>query len=290
MPRNYISDRERGSAPRLGEEISESAWGGIVALIHNYISNGGFGIDFPVTCPDGSGPFGTDENAFGLAVQGEIPGIVYPLRSHEHPGTYPALDLLEFCYEHVAVPIPGSHHPFFDHQHLNFDRDRGREEFRQKTERILARNGLIYEMREDGTIARIAAPIMRESLLNNSFATGDEILDELLDTARIKFLNADPAIRREALEKLWDAWERLKSLENPENKRESTKILLDRASQEPNFRQILEVEAKTLTDFGNGFRIRHSETNRLELESDKHADYMFYRLLALIWFLVRSRS
>jgi len=45
------------------------------------------------------------------------------------------------------------------------------------------------------------------------FKTGDGELDRLLETAREKFFNKSLDVRKEGLEKLWDAWERLKTVE-----------------------------------------------------------------------------
>ena len=95
-------------------------------------------------------------------------------------------------------------------------------------------------------------------------------------------------MRREALEKLWDAWERMKTLE-PGNKGESTKALLDKAATEPGFRDLLETEARKLTEIGNGFHIRHSETTQTEIQSDNQVDYLFHRLFALIWLVLHAR-
>jgi hypothetical protein len=53
--------------------------------------------------------------------------------------------------------------------------------------------------------------VLREELASAQFRTGEEELDRLLEKARKKFLNPDVSTRREALEVLWDAWER----ENP---------------------------------------------------------------------------
>jgi hypothetical protein len=95
-----------------------------------------------------------------------------------------------------------------------------------------------------------------------TFNTGDDVLDELLERARTQFLSPNPAIRRQSLEALWDAWERITSLELPADKRESTKRLLDKGSGEPNSRQMLEDEARTLTAVGSGFMIRHAEVGQ----------------------------
>jgi hypothetical protein len=75
--------------------------------------------------------------------------------------------------------------------------------------------------------------------------------------SRQKFLNRSLNVRRESLEKLWDAWERLKTVEPGKDKKASAKALLDKAAVEPNFRNKLEQEARELTDIGNTFMIRH---------------------------------
>lgn len=58
---------------------------------------------------------------------------------------------------------------------------------------------------------RIAPAVLHEDLAVSVFRTGDATLDELLEAARHKILNRSIDVRRESLEKLWDAWERLKS-------------------------------------------------------------------------------
>jgi hypothetical protein len=127
----------------------------------------------------------------------------------------------------------------------------------------------------------------RESLASAIFTTSDPILDDLLNTARNKFLNPDVHDRREALEKLWDAWERLKTLE-AEDKKRSVGLLLDKASPDSRFRGVLESEAKALTDIGNSFMIRHTEVGKVPIRHHEHVDYLFHRMFDLIRLLLRT--
>ena len=48
---------------------------------------------------------------------------------------------------------------------------------------------------------------LQEALASTVFNTGDQVLDRLLETAREKFLNRSLDVRKEGLEKLWDAWD-----------------------------------------------------------------------------------
>ena len=131
--------------------------------------------------------------------------------------------------------------------------------------------------------------MLRESLGSAVFQTGDDVLDGLLETARSKFLSHDPNVRRESLEKLWDAWERLKTLDTPSNKRLSIQNLLDQVASEPTYRSVLESEARALTEIGNTFQIRHHEVGKPSVSVDTQVDYLFHRLFAFI-LLILQRS
>ena len=96
-------------------------------------------------------------------------------------------------------------------------------------------------------------------------------------------------MRREALELLWDAWERLKSLANPDDKKRSIKIILDVAAAEPLLRARLEEEAKELTGIGSSHLIRHSEVNQVPDIDVDQVDYLFHRLFTMIQLLLRKK-
>ena len=95
-------------------------------------------------------------------------------------------------------------------------------------------------------------------------------------------------IRKEGLEKLWDAWERLKTVEPGKDKKAQVTALLDRATKEPNCRKLLEDEAVALTSIGNNFMIRHTETNKTEIRGSACIDYLFHRLFAIIRLLLKT--
>lgn len=288
MSIEYFSDRECGIQPRVGEVIGLATWGGIAATIQSRISDGSLGVGFPDLCPDGRGTTGTDGNAFTLTLKAEVPGIVWPFDTEKAPPTLAILDLVEFVFRHVGKPNIRDHHEFFGHDHLTYDRAEGQVEFRQAINRILARNGLAFELGNDGQVIRLASPILREALATSAFRTGDSELDAMLESARRKLLDPDSTVRREALEKLWDAWERLKTLLPGADKKASVTALLDQASSEASFRSLLEAESKQVTSIGNTFQIRHSETTQVQLSDTAHVDYLFHRLFALIWMLLRK--
>jgi hypothetical protein len=106
----------------------------------------------------------------------------------------------------------------------------------------------------------------------------------------LRFLSRDAVVRRESLETLWDAWERIKSLEGGKDKRESTERILNKASGEPNFRILLEAEARELTNIGNAFMIRHAEVGKIPIVDEEHVDFLFHRMFAAIRLLLKKSN
>jgi len=285
----YFTDRNLGARPRSANEIDATVRRGIVGLIRTRANDGSFGLEYPEQCPDGRGTTGTDVNALrdALAAHRLYNFLEFPV---EPPTTFEVLDLIEFAYEKIAEPRKGSYHDFFGHHHLGFAQAEGRAAFREEVNRIFERNGIAFELRDAGQVERIAPEGLREALAEAVFHTGDPALDQLLERARTRFLSRDPAVRKESLETLWDAWERLKSLEPGRDKRESTAMLLDRGSAQPEFKRVIEVEARELTDIGNSFMIRHTEVNKFPITDDEHVDFLFHRLFALVRLLLKKSN
>jgi hypothetical protein len=285
----YYSDREYGPKSRIDEEITENVWGGIIYLIKKRITDSSFGNEFPLYCEyDRNNEIiaGCNLKNLSLALKSEVPGIEWPLDPEDMPDTLIILDLIEFCYQNIAKPELDETHEFLRHNHLNFNIEEGQKQFRNDINKILARNGIAYELKGNGRIERIASPALDKILMSHIFDTGDKELDNLLNNSIKKYLDPDSDVHEESLEKLWDAWERLKTIEPGKDKKISVTILLDKVTKEPNFRKIIEDDASELTDIGNIFRIRHSETDTIQIGSKKHVDYLFHRMFSLIWLIL----
>lgn len=300
---DYFSDRENGPRARTEQVISPVVWAGLVATVQALINSGAFGLRFPERCPDGQAVCGCDTDALAASVIAEMPGLAWPLetmclvedgflsqREPFAPDTLLILDFIEFIYASVAKPIPGKHHDFFSHHHLTFDQQSGQEEFRATVNRIFSRNGVAFEMLSTGRIVRVLPPVLGEDLKRTIFRTGDRTLDNMLEECRTKFSDRNPLVRREALERLWDGWERLKSLADPGDKKRSIKIILDATATEPSLRARLEGEATELNSIGNSHLIRHSEVNQVPVIDVDQVDYLFHRLFAMIQLILRKKG
>ena len=294
----YFSERESGARPRTIEEIGEVPWGGLSALIQAKVDDGSFGWHYPQSCPDGLGPIGTNRSSFYAAMRAETPNLPeHPLRENWDgpPTTVDILDLLEFCCLHVADPTERDYHDLLLHYHLSYDIwdiVEGKRQFTEGVNKIFARNGLAYTLTNEGRIECLGPPVLREELISTHFQSGDGVLDGLLEDARRKFFSPREEIRGEALQELWDAWERLKTTGEGSHKKEQITSLLDVAAgpQSPQFRHCLEGDATELTDAGNKLQIRHFEIGKEKIHKNEHIDYLFHRLFSLVHLILRTKG
>lgn len=248
---------------------------------------GYFAQAFPLECDDGTVLVSSgNQQDLDLTLGADVPGVA--LDPHEVPDTLQVLDTVEFFARRVSRPGKRDYHSYFRHHHVSdFDIGAGRASHRQAVNRMLRRTGHPYELDEEGAVQHLGAPVVGEAIAAASFNTGDGDLDRLLTTAIAKFSDPDPAIRAEGLEKLWDAWERLKTL-LAADKKQGIADLIEQAVPEPNLRAQIETEAKALTEIGNKFMIRHTETDKPKLEALEQVEYLFHRMFALIYMLLKA--
>lgn len=319
----YYSDRNDPPTPQDKETITPEAWGALVSLVDQALDNGSLARAFPLRdCHNhhkaGDGPItGVDRPKLFRAMRGEIPRLplvpdahkAYRLDADQVPDTSTALDMIEFIGPHIHRPDGEDRSCYWDGMidvHYTFaeftpqdpnglfpgEQPRlapGQEEYRQAVERIFRRQGLAFTLDRQMKVSRRGPYEARAQLSNFHPQTGDQALDELFTLATTLFLSPDFQERIWALEKLWDAYERTKTLHHPEKKSGSAdKVLREAAGGSEKLFQLLEQEFRTLTVIGNQFWIRHHEHDKHELPSSEFVDYLFTRMLAALAFVLRS--
>ncbi len=115
-------------------------------------------------------------------------------------------------------------------------------------------------------------------LFEKQSTTKDNDLNSLIDDAKERYLK--PNDQSVALEKLWDAFERMKTYYD-NNKRKSAEILVNRMATDLEATCINQ-EFEELTRIGNSYRIRHHETDKRSLTDPNQIKYLFFRMLSLI--------
>jgi len=284
--KKLFTERHGAAKPRTAESLDETTRDALLSLIRARMDEEWFGLAFPEKCLDGYAYAGTDFDKMQAAMSGF--GLPWPrqIEVDAPPEDGVVFDLVEYAYEHVAEARNPRFHSYGNHSHYEYDQAAGRGRFAADANRIFERNGMAFAL-VDGEVTRLVPAVIHDVLAQSLFRTGNVELDKMLETARHKFLNRDLDVRRESLEKLWDAWERLKTLE-PGDKKASMKTLLDHVAAEPTMRAKLDQEARELTEIGNTFMIRHTETNKIPITDSAEVDYLFHRMFAMIRLILRA--
>ena len=177
--------------------------------------------------------------------------------------------------------------PFlFDIIELQYDELSSREKtaFQAEINTSLQRDNVSFKLNDSGLIEQLA---VHEVLTSDIIALSTQIqepgLRELFDLAIEKHMQPNLQSHKDAVEKLWDVLERLKTYYADLDKRQSAdKIIEDMACGQDAYKTLFSTEFKELTTIGNDFRIRHHETNKIDIVDIRHYDYFFNRCLALI--------
>ena len=142
---------------------------------------------------------------------------------------------------------------------------------------LLKLNSVAYKL-EYGKIESILDVSINKKDVSSISEKG---LRELLMEAESYYKKGNKQI---AVEKIWDAFERLKTYYSPSlNKAQSaTKIIDDMSGSDTDFKSMYETEFKALTTIGNNFRIRHHETTKIDITDNRQYDYFYKRCLALV--------
>lgn len=198
---------------------------------------------------------------------------------------YALLDLIEFMYVNVRDIVKEDYHKFFNHWHYRMkETNTIAIKFREDINTTFNKTGLLYTLTEKGQVERIVEnDIASAEVTNTVLALKEKGTRDLLQEAIEKHQSHDPKDIRDSVEKLWDAFERLKTYYTSLNKSQSAKkIVEEMANGEQVYIDLFDNEFKTLTEIGNNYRIRHHETYKVEITDISHYDYFFNRCLSLM--------
>lgn len=294
------TQRTIGSKPRINDEITLPLWKGIISFLEKMEQKNFFAEEYSKGCMDNSADvWSTDTNK--LSTELEIyTGLTWPLKStkdseqywmepqHYIPTKYEIFDTLEFLYHKISTPSEGFYHNFCRHYHLNFTRDYvAKTEYSNEINGLFTATGMIYEFNATNGHVETIVGDETKRLMHN--ALNSRMMDfqyqEMLEDACVKITNFRIDIAYQALEKLWDAYERLKCYFDPKDQKEkstSASRIVGLFCDNVLFQKELEEEMRKVSILGNSLRIRHSETYQSTLTNHRQIHYLFRRCLALI--------
>ncbi len=257
---------------------------------------------YPEYCPDGHGCCGLDRNRFESDLLYEIPtifrddrkwvalprthyNVFYGEAGKDEYDPYALLDYIEFFAQNIRDYENGHYHSYFDHHHFILKTTTNIfKQFQTEINDTFKKTGLLYVLTDEKIIERIVehSPLSDEIEKEVDQITEDgtrQLLKEAIELYKQPY----PGSSRDAVEKIWDALERLKTYyTNLDKKTSVTQIVNDMSNCDANFVDLFNSEFKALTDIGNNYRIRHHETSKIDITDSRHYDYFFNRCLSLI--------
>ena len=249
---------------------------------------------FPEYCPDyGNVVCGLDLASFETSLKFQIPGlfygydgkVVYP--SVDDYDQYALLDYIEYIGGNIKDITEYDYHTFFQHHHLKLENtEQVFVSFQNEVNEVFELTGLLYTLADSKRVERITTADTQIDESKEIVQTIKEPgLKDLINEAVSFYKHPNPAIYRSAVEKLWDALERVKTFYVPAgmDKKKSVETLIkSMANNQQHFFDLFTTEFRTLTEIGNNYRIRHHETDKYDINDDNYYEYFFNRCFALI--------
>ncbi len=234
-----------------------------------------------------------NENAFQNRMKFKMPDLFRDENSNisvpkigNKYNQYALLDFIEFMAQNIEDISAGWNNLRFQ----NFwyidclNTTRVFSEYQNEINRIFAESGLLYTLTGEKIIERVVenSPLTSE-IEKNISNVKEKGTQELITEAIMLHKQTSPESLTDAVEKIWDALERLKSYYITLDISHSTsKIVNDMAHGQAAFTDLFNAEFKVLTDIGNNFRIQHHEIDKIDITDTRHYDYFFNRCLSLI--------
>ena len=107
-------------------------------------------------------------------------------------------------------------------------------------------------------------------------------LRELIQMAENYFIKEDTASKQLALEKIWDAFEKLRTYYSTDKKTSMSRLIDKISNGDTSLAERLNAEFFELGKIGNNYQIRHFETGKLPISDLRLKEYWYQRCLSLI--------
>lgn len=287
---NYYTERHGKRSPiEKTYKITPDRYALLLDCCKTYLNH--IAWKFPENCPDGKGICGIDFDKLRTTLKYEIPNLYFnernilDLPTEDNETVFFAIfDLIEYIYKNGKDISNKEFHNYFGHYDFHdLQSHQFIEDFLKEINDLFQKTGLLYHLTKEGIVERI----VDNSVLNAETEElvsqiTEEGLQDLLNKAIALYKMPDPSARQDAVEKIWDAFERLKTYYDPDKKRSIEPILDDMAKGNPNFRNLFDKEFRDLTTIGNDYRIRHHEMGKFDISEAVHYDYLFNRSLSLV--------
>ncbi|UOY01649.1 hypothetical protein [Blastococcus sp. PRF04-17] len=249
-----------------------------------------FAQQAPSQCSDGH-TYYWDEQAVRKALVRHVGPIAWPLDPDNVAGI-PDDEVLRYVtgfFQLVSRPTDSWFHEFCRSSHPTaFDTASGRYDYTVDVNALFGRfqTGLVLQ---NGRIKGTTGSFTLNRRLGDALPFGgDQHLEKLISSGLHEFQTSDPRRRWQGLRHLADAYERVKTLQVPENKKASTAALIGAMSPEAALGEHLDGLLRQMTTLSNGLTIRHHEVGKVDITEDPVlVDFLFYSYYNVLRFALQ---
>ena len=211
------------------------------------------------------------------------------LPSEENYNQLALIDYIEFFAQNIMdIRVTWNNFKYRDFEYIDcLSTKYISNNFRDEINNIFNLAGLTFELKENGNIERINEWCsFVDEIQKDIKKVNEDGLEKLLEEAVKLYKDPNPVSQKYAVEKLWDAFERLKTYYNTNKRQSANKLVNFMAKNNDYFLQVFIKEFQVLTEIGNECRIRHHEVNKVEI-SEEYYDYLFHRCISLIGLAIK---
>lgn len=211
------------------------------------------------------------------------------LPSEENYNQLALIDYIEFFAQNIMdITVTWNNPKYRDFEYIDcLSTKYITNNFRDEINNIFNLAALTFVLNENGNIERINEWCsFVDEIQKDIKKVNEDGLEKLLEEAVKLYKDPNPVSQKYAVEKLWDAFERLKTYYNTNKRQSANKLVNSMAKNNDYFLQVFIKEFQVLTEIGNECRIRHHEVNKVEI-SEEYYDYLFHRCISLIGLAIK---
>ncbi|WP_029451021.1 hypothetical protein [Clostridium algidicarnis] len=111
-------------------------------------------------------------------------------------------------------------------------------------------------------------------------------LRSLIMESKLYILKKDFTEKKIGIDKIWDAFERLKTMKSSDKKNSIERIIDEISGGDEELKFQIDEEFRLLTKIGNTYSIRHHEIDQKKFPNNEYIEYFYFSMLALISFVL----
>jgi hypothetical protein len=183
------------------------------------------------------------------------------------------LDTIEFFFRQISIPI--WEYDMNERYVNSYDEAKARYDYTCKVNAMFKRQRLAYKL-EKGSLEKIHSGVLDSVLKLETLTSSQELRYEAMQAVRL-FKSRNSADVKSALTTIANAFEHAKTLMYPDNKKESIKAILKKATGDnEKMNDVINKHFIYLTELSNNVDIRHKESGVIILDDEDMQQYLFY--------------